>query len=191
LATLCHRSFPPPDHPRRISNHRSTEQQHDRHNAPPNPSDDSDKRSVPVHSENEDGHCNEQEGHGDDPNSLRRSHPQSGGSGGFTSRRAAAPSAGRPRHPSADLRLWLMSAAVDRIRPKNWLDAFGFVIQVIAVLMLIGLGVKLIGLIQSGGDGWPWFTLASVGSLALSAIGYIIRRVARHEPVFDKVRPKR
>jgi hypothetical protein len=75
---------------------------------------------------------------------------------------------------------------MDRIRPENWLDTFGLLIELIRLIALIGLAVTLIGIIQSGGDPWPWSILASIGSLVLSLVGHIIRRIAKHQPLFDR-----
>jgi hypothetical protein len=79
-----------------------------------------------------------------------------------------------------------MRPAMNRIRPENWLDTFGLLIELIGLVALIGLAAKLISIIQSEGDPWPWSILASIGSMVLSLIGHFIRRIAKHQPLFDR-----
>lgn len=76
-----------------------------------------------------------------------------------------------------------MPGRFDQAVPKNWLDAFGLLVQFVGVIVIFWQGIAVIQAFQTGADTWPWSVLMGIAALAIGMLGYVIRCVARHEPV--------
>jgi hypothetical protein len=75
----------------------------------------------------------------------------------------------------------------DRLWPRNWLDAAGLGIEIVGLVIFIDAIIQQSALDSAN---W-WLALALRGvALALSFVGYLIRRVARKESIFrDRTKP--
>jgi hypothetical protein len=68
-----------------------------------------------------------------------------------------------------------------RLRPRNWLDAFGFAVQIVG---LIGLIDAIIHQFTLNPSPWWLWTALSGASLTVAFIGHVIRRLATGKPIF-------
>jgi hypothetical protein len=69
----------------------------------------------------------------------------------------------------------------ERIRPRNWLDALGLGIQIVAVLLIFDAIIRTWGLDTTN---LPLAMGLNLAGIALSLCGWLVRRVARNEPIF-------
>ncbi len=74
---------------------------------------------------------------------------------------------------------------LDRLRPQNWLDGLGLGLQLVSV---IGLTAVIVVTIPPGPQASTSTLLLASGPVCvvLSLCGYVIRRVARKEPLFGQ-----
>jgi hypothetical protein len=73
----------------------------------------------------------------------------------------------------------------DRLWPRNWLDTAGLGIEIVGLVIFIDAITQQSALDSAN---W-WLALALRGvAVALSFVGYLIRRVARKEPIFRERR---
>ena len=72
---------------------------------------------------------------------------------------------------------------LERLRPRNWLDGLGLALQLVGVL---GLTAVIVVAIPLGPQSASSNSLLALGPAcaALSLCGYVIRRVARKQPLF-------
>jgi len=80
-----------------------------------------------------------------------------------------------------------VAGRVDRWRPRSWLDAFGFLLELIGLVVFMWSAVLVIRSFNGFIETWPWPNLISIGAFAISFLGFAIRRWARREPLFRRL----
>ena len=74
---------------------------------------------------------------------------------------------------------------LDRLRPRNWLDGLGLSLQIVSLVGLIELFLHYPS--PDTSNWWVWYALNPI-VLGVGFFGYVIRRIAKKEPIFGESR---